>query len=70
MSIRKQHTTKGKRSNKSMIRTTNTKNIKQPIIITNKFKRWFGDWENDPEHSSKITDKYGRPLVVFHNPEF
>ena len=30
------------------------------------FKNWFGDWENDPEHASKVVDKDGRPLVVYH----
>lgn len=30
------------------------------------FKRWFGDWENDPEHASKVVDAEGRPLVVYH----
>ncbi len=30
------------------------------------FKRWFGDWENDPENASKVVDKEGKPLVVYH----
>ena len=30
------------------------------------FKRWFGDWERDPENASKVVDKDGRPLVVTH----
>lgn len=30
------------------------------------FKEWFGDWENDPEHASKVVDENGRPLVVYH----
>jgi hypothetical protein len=25
------------------------------------FKSWFGDWENDPEHASKVVDNQGRP---------
>ena len=25
------------------------------------FKEWFGDWENDPEHASKVVDENGRP---------
>lgn len=29
------------------------------------FKNWFGDWENDPEHASKVVDAEGRPLVVY-----
>lgn len=37
------------------------------------FKAWFGDWENDPENSSKVVNpKTGEPLVVYHgtNAEF
>jgi len=36
------------------------------------FKKWFGDWENDPENSSKVVDENGEPLVVYHgsNVEF
>ena len=33
---------------------------------TANFKRWFGDWENDPENASKVEDENGRPLVVYH----
>ena len=31
------------------------------------FKRWFGDWENDPENASKVVDENGEPLVMTHN---
>ena len=34
---------------------------------TKAFKDWFGDWENDPENSSKVVDENGEPLVVWHN---
>ena len=31
------------------------------------FKEWFGDWENDPENSSKVIDEETKePLVVYH----
>ncbi|OOF62026.1 ADP-ribosyltransferase-containing protein [Rodentibacter pneumotropicus] len=31
------------------------------------FKRWFGDWENDPANASKVINpKTGEPLVVYH----
>lgn len=30
------------------------------------FKKWFGDWENDPENASKVVDENGEPLVVYH----
>jgi hypothetical protein len=35
-------------------------------VRTPEFKRWFGDWENDPENASKVVDKNGEPLVVWH----
>lgn len=35
-------------------------------IYTKEFKEWFGDWENEPENSSKVVDDSGYPLVVFH----
>lgn len=35
-------------------------------VRTPEFKNWFGDWENDPENSSKIIDENGEPLIVYH----
>ena len=35
-------------------------------VRTGNFKRWFGDWENDPEQASKVVDANGEPLVVYH----
>ena len=36
------------------------------VIYSKAFKDWFGDWEHDPEHSSKAVDKDGKPLVLYH----
>lgn len=36
------------------------------LVRTPEFKKWFGDWENDPENASKVVDKNGEPLVVYH----
>jgi hypothetical protein len=36
------------------------------LVRTPEFKAWFGDWENDPENASKVVDKNGEPLVVYH----
>jgi len=33
---------------------------------TPEFKKWFGDWENEPGKASKVVDAQGRPLVVYH----
>ena len=35
-------------------------------VRTRAFKAWFGDWENDPKHASKVLDENGEPLVVYH----
>lgn len=38
-------------------------------VRTKEFKSWFGDWENDPQHSSKMLDENGEPKVFYHgNP--
>ena len=35
-------------------------------VRTKAFKKWFGDWENDKENSSKVVDENGEPMVVYH----
>ena len=35
-------------------------------VRTTNFKKWFGDWENDPENASKVLDENGEPMVVYH----
>ena len=35
-------------------------------VRTKAFKRWFGDWENNPENASKVVDENGEPLIVYH----
>jgi hypothetical protein len=36
------------------------------MVRTDSFKKWFGDWENDIENSSKIIDENGEPLLTYH----
>jgi hypothetical protein len=36
------------------------------IVRTLEFKKWFGDWENDPQNASKVIDENGEPLVCYH----
>lgn len=38
-------------------------------VRTKAFKRWFGDWENDPTNASKVVDENGEPLVVYHGTD-
>ena len=33
------------------------------------FKNFFGDWEKEPEKASKIVDKDGKPMVVYHQTD-
>ena len=35
-------------------------------IYSDNFKRWFGDWQNDPQNASKVVDAQGVPLPVYH----
>nr|DAK84496.1 MAG TPA: ATP dependent DNA helicase [Caudoviricetes sp.] len=35
-------------------------------VRTKTFKKWFGDWESNPSKASKVVDKNGEPLVVYH----
>ncbi len=38
-------------------------------VRTPSFKKWFGDWENDPANASKVIDENGEPLVVYHGTD-
>lgn len=35
-------------------------------VRTDTFKKWFGDWENNPSEASKVIDENGEPRVVYH----
>ena len=45
---------------------TNLDSDQWVTVRTSNFKNWFGDWENDPEHASKVVDENGEPKVVYH----
>ena len=45
---------------------SNLNNVQWEQVRTPAFKKWFGDWENDPANSSKVVDENGEPLVVYH----
>lgn len=42
---------------------------RNPQVDTPEFKRWFGDWERDPENASKVVDENGEPLAVYHGTD-
>ena len=44
------------------------KNLYEYVRIE-EFKKWFGDWENDPKNASKVIDENGEPMLVFHGTE-
>lgn len=35
-------------------------------VYSDEFFNWFGDWVNDTANASKVVDKNGEPLVVWH----
>lgn len=38
-------------------------------VRTEAFKKWFGDWENDPGNASKVLDENGEPEIFFHGTD-
>ncbi|MBQ5665545.1 MAG: hypothetical protein IIV41_06745, partial [Akkermansia sp.] len=47
-------------------KVTNLSPVLWLAVRLQSFKKWFGDWENDPANASKIVDENGEPLVVYH----
>jgi hypothetical protein len=45
---------------------SNLNDVQWEQVRTPEFKKWFGDWENDPQNASKVVDENGEPLVVYH----
>ena len=35
-------------------------------VRTAAFHDWFGDWQHDPAHASRVVDENGEPRVVYH----
>lgn len=42
--------------------------MENSIIYTPEFKKWFGDWETNSNHSLVVDDN-GMPLVVYHGSD-
>ena len=36
------------------------------VTQSQQFKRWFGDWQNDPANASKVVNEDGTPKVLYH----
>ncbi len=45
---------------------TNVNTRFENVTQTQQFKRWFGDWENNPKRASKVVNEDGMPKVVYH----
>lgn len=39
------------------------------IMESQQFKRWFGDWQNQPDKASKVVNDDGSPRVLYHQTE-
>ena len=60
--LTKEHYNQAKENGETELTFHQWKQLRSP-----EFKAWFGDWENDPENSSKvINQETGEPLVVYH----
>lgn len=60
-------------SNNSIRKSSrNVNSISENQTETENFKKWFGDWQNDPAKASKVVNADGTPKVVYHgtNAEF
>lgn len=44
----------------------NVNSISENQTETENFKRWFGDWQNDPANASKVVNEDGTPKVLYH----
>ena len=44
----------------------NVNSISENQTETDNFKKWFGDWQNDPAKASKVVNEDGTPKVVYH----
>ena len=39
------------------------------LVRSSAFKKWFGDWENDPANASKVVDENGEPKIMYHSTD-
>ena len=46
------------------------KSVISNVTQSQQFKRWFGDWQNNPQAASKVVNNDGTPKVMYHgSPE-
>ena len=39
------------------------------VTNSKQFKRWFGDWEKNPDTASKVVNEDGTPKIVYHQTD-
>ena len=44
----------------------NVRDSEENQTETENFKKWFGDWQNDPANASKVVNEDGTPKVLYH----
>ena len=44
----------------------NARDSEENQTETENFKKWFGDWQNDPANASKVVNEDGTPKVLYH----
>lgn len=44
----------------------NARDSEENQTETENFKKWFGDWQNDPASASKVVNEDGTPKVLYH----
>jgi len=45
---------------------SNLTDVQYDTVRTPAFKKWFGNWETDPENASKVVDENGEPMPQSH----
>ena len=62
----------GKIGESALYSSRNTRDSEENQTETENFKKWFGDWQNDPANASKVVNEDGTPKVMYHgtNAEF
>ena len=53
-------------SNNSIRKSSRNVNSLSDQTETENFKKWFGDWQNDPTRASKVVNEDGTPKVLYH----
>lgn len=56
----------GKIGESALYSSRNARDSEENQTETENFKKWFGDWQNDPAKASKVVNADGTPKVLYH----